>query len=179
MPSRIWVSTALASLPLALAACGKDAATSPDPAFGSPLTAAVASQAPPVDHLAADELVEGSKLAFGLKLPRDLQVDGAFVDVVFASGRVAVEPLVKYFRARLTEGSLRAGEESATFEHVHIPGKASSEYGVRIWLARGYTRVEIRDTTPKPQPDLPDDAARWRQAGLTPQGRVLDPTHLQ
>lgn len=162
---------------LLVGGCHKDESP-PEPAAEAP-PAPSASEPPPADHLAADELVEGPKLAFGLNLPRGMQVDGAFADVIMASGVFPLHPLVKYFRARLTEGSLREGEESATFEHVHIPGKVSSEYGVRIWFSHGYTRVEVRDTTPKVLPHMPDDAARWRQAGYTPQGRVLDPTHLE
>ncbi len=144
---------------------------------------AIASAEPqPTDHLASDELIEGEKKAFGVALPRVLHVDGAFVDVVFTSapsGQVGVHPLAKYFRTRLTEGSLREGDEAATFEHVHVPGKGDMELDVRIRTAGAYTRVEFRDTTPRPQPKLPDDAARWRQAGLTPNGRLLDPTHLE
>jgi hypothetical protein len=143
---------------------------------GGPL----ASAAVPADHLAPDELVEGTKQAFGVVLPRDLQVDGSFRDVVFASGNVAIHPLVKYLRARVTEGSLREGQEAATFEHVHVPGgKNDLELTVHIAVVGPSARVELRDTTPKPQPNLPDDAARWRQAGLTPSGKLLDPTRIE
>jgi hypothetical protein len=138
-----------------------------------------ASAAPPVDHLAPDELVEGEKKAFGILLPRGLEVDGAFADVFFTSGQqLGVHPLVKYFRARLTEGSLREGEEAATFEHVHVPGKKDLELSVHIRTAGNLARVELRDTTPKPEPNLPDDTARWRRVGMAPNGRLLDPTHL-
>jgi hypothetical protein len=169
---------ALAVLALALAgACHKEEprAEVAEPAPPPPPSAS----ATPADHLAADELVEGDKKAFGLTLPRDVHVDGAFVDLVLASAHLPVHPLVKYFRARLAEGSLREGDEAATFEHVHVPGAPGPEYSVRIWLSGSFTRIELRDTTPRPVPNLPNDAARWRQAGLTPQGRPLDPTHLE
>jgi hypothetical protein len=160
------------------AACRQQAPPPTDQAV--PVPQPVASRPPvPADHLAPGELVEGDREAFGVRLPRDLQIDGAFVDLVFASGRVAVHPLVTYLRARLSEGSLREGEESATFEHVHVPSRTITECTVRVWLSNGTTRVEFRDTTPRPTPNLPDEAARWRQAGLTPQGRPLDPTHLE
>jgi hypothetical protein len=141
--------------------------------------APVASASAPIDHLAPDELVEGDKKAFGVTLPRDVKVDGAFADLVLASAHLPVHPLAKYFRARLTDGSMHEGEESASFEHVRVPGNTASEYGVRVYLSSGFTRIEMRDTTPKPVPDLPNDEARWKQAGLTPQGKILDPTHLE
>jgi hypothetical protein len=133
----------------------------------------------PLDHLAPDELVEGDRTVFQLRLPRDLKVDGTFTDVAFASGPLAIHPLVKYFRARLADGSLREGDEAATFEHVHVPGKSTDDLTVRITKTLGRARVEIRNVTPVAQPNLPDDAARWRRAGLTPQGRVLDPTRFE
>lgn len=174
------VALAVALVGSLAAACHKEREGSSEPP-APPAPVAVA-QAQPLDHLAADELLEGEKSAFGVVLPRALHVDGAFVDVVFASapsGQVGVHPLTKYFRARLTEGSLREGDEAATFEHVHVPGKGDLELALYIRAAGALTRVEFRDTTPKPQPKLPDDAARWRRAGLTPNGRLLDPTHLE
>jgi hypothetical protein len=161
---------------VAAGACHKE-----DPSGGD---APVADPAPvasskPADHLAPDELVEGDQKAFGVVLPRDVHVDGAFTDLLIASAHVGVHPLTKYFRAHLGEGSLREGDEAATFEHVHVPGNTVSEYTLRIVLSKGFTRIEMRDTTPPLQPDLPNDTARWKRAGLTPQGKPLDPSHFE
>jgi hypothetical protein len=105
-------------------------------------------------------------------------VEAAFVNVVYATGPVLVHSVARYFRPRLEEGALRESESVATFEHVRVRGKPGLELTIRILAGAEGTRVEIRDTTPAPTPDLPDDAARWRQIGMTPQGRPLDPTHL-
>jgi hypothetical protein len=43
----------------------------------------------------------------------------------------------------------------------------------------GMTKMELRDTTEPTAPALPDDNARWKNAGLGPNGKILDPTHLQ
>jgi hypothetical protein len=134
----------------------------------------------PVDHLAPDEPVEGRQKAFGVTLPRDLHVEQAFVDVVYARGPLLnVHPLARYFRARLENGSLRETESSATFERVEVRGKPGLELRIRVladpW---GGSRVEIRDESPAPAANLPDEPARWKQAGLTPEGHVADPTHL-
>jgi hypothetical protein len=134
--------------------------------------------APAADQLAPGELVEGRTKALGVTLPRDLQVDSSFVDLVYASGPVGVHALAQYFRAHVTDGSVREGPDAATFEHVHAPGVAGKELEVRILLHAGGSRVELRDTTPPPLPALPDESARWRQVGLTPKGRLADPTHL-
>jgi hypothetical protein len=145
---------------------------------------------PPADHLAPGELLEGSDRAFGVLLPQVMRVHESFVDAVYASGPTTVEALVPYFRAHLTGGDLHTSPFLATFDHVHAPpapegtaGQAKQdssarELRVRIATSPDGARVDIRDTTPPVLPALPDEAARWRAAGLTPQGKVADPTHL-
>jgi hypothetical protein len=140
------------------------------------------------DQLAPGELVEGGEKAFGIVLPRDLRVEETFADVVYASGPVGIHALVQYFSARVTEGGVREGPDAATFEHVHARGGASPpnhptdhvdrDLTLRILRQGGGVRVELRDTTPPVIPVLPDEAQRWKQVGLTPEGRIADPTHL-
>jgi hypothetical protein len=142
-----------------------------------PPSASVASV--PADHLGPDELVEGTQQAFGLTLPKGLVVTGTLTDRVFAKGWFRVHPLVEYFRARLQDGALREGAESATFEHVKVPGKPGLELAIHIEPATtGGTNVIVRDTTPPPVPDLPNEEERWKATGLSKQGKVLDPSHL-
>ena len=171
-------SSVLAAV-LLVAACRRTASEETagppsDPA--PPAPSASATIAP--DRLAPGELVEGRKKALGVFLPRDVHEDASFADLVYASGPVGVHPLVEYFRARLIDGSLREGPEAATFEHVHVPDAPGKDLRVHIVLRPGGCRVELRDTTSAPVPVLPDNDARWRQVGLTPQGRLADPTHL-
>jgi hypothetical protein len=60
-----------------------------------------------------------------------------------------------------------------------VRGKPGLELRIRILAdPRGGSRVEIRDESPVPAANLPDERARWRQAGLTPDGHLADPTHL-
>jgi hypothetical protein len=132
----------------------------------------------PADHLAPGELVPGNEQAFGLTLPRGFHVDGAFADAVFATGYGDVAPVARYFRNRLQDGDLRQGAASATFEHVHAPSDPGRELHVHLETVALKVRIEVRDTTPPPAPVLPDEKARWRQVGLTPDGRLADPTHL-
>ncbi len=136
------------------------------------------ASAPPVDHLAPDELLEGTDHAFGLTLPRNLQIGQSFVALIDADGPLALHPVVKYFRDRLDGGTVHEGDGSATFEHVTVRGKPGVELAIHITTAPGGVHVEVRDATPVPAPNLPNEAARWKHVGLAPNGRVLDPTHL-
>jgi hypothetical protein len=147
---------------------------------------ASASAAKPVDHLAPKELLEGDAKAFGLVMPRGVRVDQSFADVAYASGPVDTQAAVQYVRARVREGKMIepsfAGDGKTTFDHVRVPAMPDKQLVVSVRPslgAVGMTQIEIRDVTPTKAPELPDETARWKNAGLTPQGRVLDPTHLQ
>lgn len=132
----------------------------------------------PADHLAAGELLEGSEEAYGIKLPQGVVVNEAFSKETDASGAVALHPLVDYFRAHVHDGDLREGDSSATFEHVTAPGRPEPLLQIHLAMSRDVIKIVIRDETPPVLPPLPDDAARFKRAGLTPSGRILDPTHL-
>ncbi|MDP8999285.1 MAG: hypothetical protein M3O46_04165 [Myxococcota bacterium] len=171
---------ALGLLIAAASGCRKPVpVTEPEPEASSASALSTPDVTPlPVDHLGPDELAEGTEQAFGVVLPRALAVKGSFAEVVYASAPASVHALTQYFRGRLQGGVLREGATAATFEHVKVRGKPGLELVVRIARAAGETSVEMRNATPPPAPDLPDEASRWKQVGLTPAGRLLDPSHL-
>ena len=145
------------------------------PAGGAAPTATAA----PLDHLAAGELVEGTEQAFGLTLPRGVHVESEDKGDVHAVGLVSLHALVKYLHAHVQESDLDEGDQYATFRKVKLHGKPGALYEMHLAPAgfRG-TSLLVQDVTPVAMPDLPDEAARWKAAGLTPAGKVLDPTHL-
>jgi len=162
---------------LGLACSQSSPASSEAPGGGSAL--APLASAPPADHLGQDELLEGKERAFGIALPRDLVVERRYPDTVYASGPMTVRALVLYFAPRLQGGSLRESATVATFERVGAPGlPPDTELTLHLALAVGKTTLTISSTTYPPAPVLPDEESRWRQTGLTPNGKILDPTHL-
>jgi hypothetical protein len=90
-----------------------------------------------------------------------------------------VHSLAQYLGARLEGGTLREGTEAATFEHVAARGKPAPELLVKITSSFAGTRLEIHKVTHQQVHLLPDEEARWRQVGLTPQGKVIDPSHAE
>jgi hypothetical protein len=167
----------LGALGLAATGCGKPSVATGD-APASRLDTPPPS-APPADHLGPDELIEGTEKAFGVTLPRGLAVEQRYPDTVYAAGTMAVHALVLYLRPRLQGGALRESEKVATFEHVTVAGLPPyTELTIHLAVALNQTRVEMTSTTHPPALDLPNEAARWRQIGLTPSGKILDPTHL-
>jgi hypothetical protein len=140
-----------------------------------------AVSAAPVDRLAPGELIPGAMKAFGIALPREMHVDQALTDVVFASGPVNATDLANYVRARVTDGDVSVGATATVFDKVRTSGAPGRLLFVRIFsgpIGRG-AHVEVRDVTPAPLQDLPNVESRWKQVGLTPDGKLLDPAHLK
>lgn len=168
---------------LVVVACARSS-EAPSPADRASATSAspapAASEAVPADHLGPDELVEGTEKAFGVPLPRGVAVEHRYVDTVQATGQMSVHALVKYFHARLRGGSLREGPEAATFEHVIQPDGTDAELTVHVEAGRlGTVRLDVTSFKHEHPPPIPDETARWRSVGLTPNGKVLDPRHFE
>lgn len=146
---------------------------------GQPGAASPVATAAPLDHLAPDELVEGTEQAFGLTLPRGVHVESSDKGDVRAVGLVTLHALVKYLRQHVQESDLDEGDQYATLHKVKLRGKPGALYEMHVAPAgfRG-TSLLVQDVTPPPMPDLPNETERWKAVGLTPNGKVLDPTHL-
>jgi hypothetical protein len=112
-------------------------------------------------------------------LPRGIAVDRVFANQVLASGQGSVAGATRYLQGRLVGGEFRDGPESATFEHVRSPAEPDRDLRIVIRAWGSGVTLDVRDITPLPVPDLPNETARWRQVGLTPDGKLADPTHLE
>jgi hypothetical protein len=137
----------------------------------------------PLDRLAVNEVVEGKERAFGLALPRDIQVKARFDKTVHVVSPLTPEDVTNFVRARVKNGRVIPGASVTTFADVipHGDANRSLTIDVRSIHRADGTRSEmvVRDTTPLPaEPGLTNEE-RWQKAGLTPTGKVADPRHLQ
>jgi hypothetical protein len=146
---------------------------------------AAIESAAPVDHLAAGELVEGTEKIFGVVLPRELVLERQFVDVGYASGEPGQAAVASYFSTRVQGGKVKTGDRGAMFDSVHTAADPNRILRIEIATAsdgqfagRG-SRVTIRDITPPQLPEQPNEEARWKAAGLKPDGTLLDPQHAK
>ena len=180
---RSWQGAAALATMVAACGCGKGE-VAPAPAASasgapSPVAALLQAEALPADHLAPDELVEGTEDAFGVKLPRVMEVeqrvrggDGERSDVDEGAHHVPARAPGRRGRspARRVDPRSRAssrGEQAGPVMDIVI---APAIGKMRMQLVR---RPEIVPST------LPDEASRWRAAGLTPDGKLVDPTHVE
>lgn len=135
---------------------------------------------PPPDQLAPGELAEGTLDAFGLKLPRIMKVDTRFPDAVFASGEASHKDVVSYIRERVVSEKVETLQTKTTFEGATLKSAPTKKMRIEVIVhARGVVKLVIRDETrPPAKPGLTEEE-RWKEVGMTPQGELLDPTHLQ
>jgi hypothetical protein len=130
-------------------------------------------------------LVEGTEKIFAVALPRELTLERQFVDVGYASGEPGQAAVAKYFSTRVQGGKVTTGDRGAVFDSVHAASDPNRVLRIEVATAtdgqfsgRG-SRVTIRDVTAPKLPDQPDEEARWKAAGLKPDGTLLDPQHLK
>jgi hypothetical protein len=171
------IAPSLALFALSLAACHRAA----DQGSGAEETAdaGTAAVVVPRDHLAPDELVEGTDKAFALPLPRGLTVFLRVEKTVDARG-VAQQPAVTSFiQARVTGGKLLRGAHASDFKGVTVAAEPKRLLDIHVEqdVSQTYTKVEVVDATPVPPVIIPA-AEAYKVNGMTPDGKLADPQHM-
>jgi hypothetical protein len=139
---------------------------------------AAAASAVPVDRLRPGELAPGSQEAFGLLLPRGMRVAQRFEKAVYAEGDLDAAAVASFLRERVTAGRIELARNRTVFSQVRLPG-TSRYYQVEVIGGRRPCRVVVRDMTPEPTSAGLSEQERWRRAGLSPDGGLLDPDALK
>ncbi len=138
----------------------------------------------PSDHLAPGELAEGKEKAYALALPRGSTIANRFPGSIHVMSPVAPEPLSNFIRARVKSGKMVVGATMTTFEDVIVPDEPNRHITIEIRpgapLSGAKSQMVVKDVTPAPPPDPNESQAeRRRKAGLTPDGKLIDPQHMQ
>jgi hypothetical protein len=141
----------------------------------------VDASAGPRDRLAPGELAEGPEKALSLPLPRAARVVRSYRDEVHVSSSAAPEEVANFVAARVKSGKRIVGATMTTFEDVVVPASPKTHLSIEIRAGapgEGRSTMLVRDVTVGPPANIaPDDA--WKKAGMTPDGRLLDPKHTQ
>ncbi|AGP35231.1 hypothetical protein [Sorangium cellulosum] len=163
-----------ASAASAAPACRSDAPAPPPP----PASEASAPR-PPVDQALPGELAEGAEQAFGLPIPRRMKVRARFPDAVFAVGEIPAERVANYVRTRVLAGNVETGPAKTIFSRATVKSAPQRMLRVEVVSRAHVSELVVRDETrPPPERGLSVEE-RWRRNGLTPDGKVLDPTRLE
>ncbi|XXY47362.1 hypothetical protein WME91_45900 [Sorangium sp. So ce269] len=155
-------------------ACRSDAgAPAPPPPSDAP------APRPPVDQALPGELAEGVEQAFGLPIPRRMKVRARFSDAVFAVGEIPAERVANYVRTRVLAGNVETGPAKTIFSRATVKSAPQRMIRIEVVSRAHVSELVVRDETrPPPERGLSVEE-RWRRNGLTPDGKVLDPTRLE
>jgi hypothetical protein len=172
----LWLLLGLCSL-LVVGCHGKRSAP-PSPAVSA---VASASSTLPLDHLAPDELAPGKVEVYGFAVPRGMEVESRLADRAYIGGRVSPEALANYVREQVVVSHVEIGAARTVFPMARIKGGPPDRvFNLEVLPDGAQTRLVIKDVTPPPPPPPGmTEAERWRAAGLTPDGRPLDPKTLE
>jgi hypothetical protein len=173
MGARRRLTTAVLSLALAASACASCKRKPED---------TKTEEAPP-DRLAPGELVEGSEKAFGLPLPRVSRISARFQTSVDITSTATPEQLANFVRARVKDGKVTQGTSSTRLDDVVPRDDKNKRLSIEVRPLRtgNGTRSEmvVRDTTPPPGDPSLNEEQRWKKAGMTPDGKLLDPKRVE
>jgi hypothetical protein len=132
----------------------------------------------PADHIAKGEVPEGSERAFTLPLPLHSKVKARFAGSVHVASTHTQEELSNFVRARVKDGKSSAGATETQFDQVVVTKDPSKTLSIQIRSApiteEYRSQMVIKDVTPAPEQPGTTDADRWRKAGLSPDGHLLD-----
>lgn len=147
----------------------------------APPAPAAVSAARPLDHLAPDELAPGKAEVYGFPVPRGMLVESRMKDRAYVSGRVSPEALANYVREHVVVSHVEIGAARTVFPMARIKaGPADRVFNLEVLPDGARTRLVIKDVTPPPPPPPGlTDEERWRAAGLSPDGRPLEPQKLE
>lgn len=139
---------------------------------------------PPTDHLAVGEIPEGMEKAFALPLPRGSRIALRFPGSIHVTTSLAPEQLSNFIHTRVKAGKMVVGTTMTTFDDVVALAEPTRHLTIEIRpgapLSGWLSQMVVKDVTPAPPPDPNETPAeRLRKAGLTPDGKLIDPQHMQ
>ena len=141
------------------------------------------SARPSADRLAEGEIPEGRDRAFTLPLPLHSTVKARFAGSVHVASSHTQEELANFVRARVTEGKSSSGTTETHFEMVIVTKDPAKRLTIDVRAAPivgDYrSQMVISDVTPAPEEPGLTDEDRWKKAGMTPDGKLIDRNHLQ
>jgi len=138
-----------------------------------------ADDQPPPDHFAVNELPLGPDKAFTLPLPRGSRVAAEFDEAqVFTN--YPPEVLANFVRYHTQGGKTVVGATSTQFDEVYVKEDPKLALFIEVRAAdgiHGSSQMLVRALRGG-DPNIPN-AEQYKRMGLTPDGKLLDPKHMQ
>ncbi|MBX3211955.1 MAG: hypothetical protein KF850_07980 [Labilithrix sp.] len=171
---RLIAGVALATLAMGGAPACKRKDEAPKPAPSAP---------PSADRLAPGEIPEGKERAYTLPLPLHSAVKATFPSSVHVASSHTLEELSNFVRVRVKDGTTSSGATETRFDRVVVVKDPSRTLSIQIRSAPRSgpfrSQMVISDLTRPPEEPGLTDEDRWRKAGMTPDGKLIDRKHLE
>ncbi len=134
----------------------------------------------PLDRLAPGELSQGKAEAFGFIAPREMRLERRYPDAAHFTGNLRPEAVANYVRERVLVAHVEVGAARTLFPKVTIKGGTPGRvHRIEVVGDGPVTRLVIHDVTPPPTTQGLSEADRWKRAGMTPDGKLLNPKQVQ
>jgi hypothetical protein len=135
------------------------------------------------DRLGDGEIPEGRERAFTLPLPLRSKVRVRFPESVHIVSELTHEELSNFVRTRVKDGTSAIGVTETRFDRVVVKSDPSKTLSIQVRpvtaTGSAQSQMTVRDITAPPEPPGLTDPDRLRNAGLGPDGKLLDRNQLQ
>lgn len=137
----------------------------------------------PADRLAPGEAAPGQLKVHDLVLPRGSTIDRRFGNTTYVHVPHSPEVTANYVRSQSESADGVVGPSKTVFAVVHVKG-ADHGHHLRVeitnaWAEDAQMIIDLVDDT---RPTLPKGLSNeelMKKAGLAPDGKVLDPKHVE
>lgn len=139
--------------------------------------------ASPGDRLAPGEAAPGQESVHGLMLPRGGKVERTFGKSSYAYVPLSPESVANYIRTQTDDTEAVVGPTGTVFPKLHVRG-APTDHWLRVEISAADRNdatnlvIDRVDEKPKPPPGK-TNAELMKEVGLTPDGKILDPKHIE
>ncbi len=138
------------------------------------------SAAPTPDRVGPGELMEGERVVWGLRLPKDARVLAELEGLVKVEGDFSLTELEEYVRARVVARHVEVTSERSIFPEARIRGgDPDRTYRIELRARGGRSELLLKDITPLPPTPGLTQEERWRKVGLTPKAQSVAPDALE
>ncbi len=130
------------------------------------------------DRLPPGKLLEGETVVFGLRLPRGFAVTETYGSTTIAVGQANPDDVAEYLRARVQAKHVELGQGKLTFPDCTV---LASKHPLRIEVAGQSftTKLFLRDLSRPVAKEQKSSTERWREVGLSPDGKLLNEHELE
>jgi hypothetical protein len=133
----------------------------------------------PKDHVDEGTLVPGSEKAYAIAVPVGFAVTSRVGKTITILGKEPTRKVVNYLKERVRDGKVLESNEHTVFQGVRIPDDPARYLEIEVVDKRFGTVISVTDVTPAPELPPATQEERYKQVGLDPQGRLLNPRTLE